>query len=84
MDSKEYGRELEDIDNMRQRSDWVGLLAHAAVSLMRTANAQEALVELASLDLEAAVEDAVKTQAEERASEMVAEQSKRSFIGKKG
>jgi hypothetical protein len=72
-----YMSELVDQKNMPSIA---GNIAH---ELWRIANAQEAMIELANADLEAQIEEAIKTRAEDRANQMVAEQTKRTFIGKK-
>lgn len=58
----------------------IGSIAH---SLLRIANAQEALHELSLADVNEMIEAEVKSRSETRAEEIVEEKSKRSFIGRK-
>lgn len=60
------------------------LLTQTFCALERIAVAQERLVELAEIDLEESITQAIESRAEDRAQEIVAENTKRSFIGKKG
>lgn len=65
-------------------SNNTGILVGMAVGeLFRIANAQEQMVKLAEADLQAQVDEVIKTRSEERAEEIVAEKTKRSFIGKR-
>lgn len=65
------------------KKDMAWLASQAVVELHRIANAQEAIVKMADADLEAQIEEAIKSRAEERAEELVADQTKRTFIGRK-
>jgi len=80
---KDVDENIKYIERAVSRGDYATLLGHVAHSLFRTAMAQERLVTLAEADLEAQVEEAVKSRTEERAAEIAAEKTKRSYIGKK-
>ena len=83
MEDKEFTDNCAYIESAVQSNSLAQLLGHIAVSLMRSANAQQALVELHVKDFEAAVEDEINSRAETLANEIVEEKAKRSFIGKK-
>lgn len=83
MNEEEFNQEVARVEQMTGSGDYVGILGHLAISLMRVANAQERLVSLAEADLQAEVEAAVESRSREVAEEMVADQNKRSFIGKR-
>lgn len=59
------------------------LLANIAMCLHRIAAAQEDLVALAKMDLEAAINEEVESRASQKANEIVQDSTKRSFIGKR-
>ena len=65
------------------KKDMHQLMGQAVWELWRIANAQEALVRLSNLNLEEQINQVVEDRAKEKAVEMVADKSKRSFIGKK-
>jgi len=83
MDENLLLENIKLIDEFVTRDDKASLMGNIAVSLLRIANAQEELLNLARNDLQAQVEEAAKTQAEALATEMVADQTKRSFIGRR-
>lgn len=72
-----YMSELVEVKNM------LAIAGNIAHELWRLANAQEELVTLAKIDMETQIEEVIKSRSEDRAQEIVAEKSKRSFIGKK-
>ncbi len=71
------------IDEAIDQKNMVQLAAQAVIELHRIANAQEAIVNLAKADLEAQIEESIKSRSEERAQELFADKNKRTFIGKK-
>lgn len=71
------------INDAMSRGDLTALLGHIAASLYRMANAQEVIASAHTKDIDEAIEAAVRERAETRAAEMVEENSKRSYIGKK-
>jgi len=83
MEQSEINLNLEYIQSAVDQKEKEVLMGHIAVSLMRIANAQDEIVELAKADIQATVEEEIKARAETMASEMEADKSKRSFIGKK-
>lgn len=74
---------------VKRIADWAtsgrkdSIIGSIAVSLLRIANAQEALVELSQTDLQNAIESEIQARAETMANEMQEEKTKRSFIGKR-
>ena len=84
MDQAEYDQQIRDIDGFVERGGTSYLMGHITKSLMRIANAQEALVQLANLDLQEAIKEQVEAKAQEVAQEIDAAKTARSFIGKKG
>lgn len=83
MDQEELNTFLKTIDTAVEHKNMYALVAQACVELMRIANAQEALVKLATQDLEAQVAEAVESRAEEKAAELDANRTQRSYIGRK-
>lgn len=80
---EEVGAEAMRIGKLTAQGDTTGLMGSIALSLLRIANAQEAIHELAVQDLNEAVEQHIAQRAEERANEMMEEKTGRGFIGKK-
>jgi hypothetical protein len=80
---KQTDSDLNQIEYGIQSKDSIVLFGSIAVSLLRIANAQEAMYELAVKDLNEAVEAAVESRAQEKADELVKAQTDRSFIGKR-
>lgn len=76
-------REIKAIVSAVSSRDSLTIMGNIAISLLRIANAQEAMYDLAIKDMNEAIEESIRSQAEERAEEMAAERSKRSFIGKR-
>lgn len=83
MEQSEIDLNLEYIQQAVETKEKEVLLGHIAVSLLRIANAQENMVKLADADIQAAIEEEIKSRAEVMAEEIEADKSKRSFIGKK-
>lgn len=75
--------DLGEIKRAERAGDMAGLAASIAVSLLRLANSVERMQELAEADMTAAIEEAIEARSQERAEEMVADKTKRGFIGKK-
>lgn len=61
----------------------IKLLSSIAESLVRLADAQEAIAEIMKADLQEQIEQVVADEAEQRAVEIVENKSKRSYIGKR-
>jgi hypothetical protein len=74
---------VEHVDNLAQRGETDLLLANIGIAIMRMAQAQEKLVALAAIDIEAQVEAEVERRAEEKAQQLDSERTKRNFIGKR-
>lgn len=83
MDAELLQENIALIDGFVGSRDQMSLMGNIAVSLLRIANAQEELLQLAKADVEGQVAEAAKSQAETLATEMVADQTKRSFIGRR-
>lgn len=83
MTDEEIGIYMKTIGDSLVKRDDMSLTALAVEMLVRIAAAQEAIVHFANLDLEAQIKEAVESRAEERAAEMQADKTRRSFIGKK-
>lgn len=81
--TEEEQHAYNSIDEAIQSKNMHKLVGQAVWELWRIANAQEKIVAFASADLEAQIEEAIKSRAEDRAAEMVADKTRRSFIGKK-
>ncbi len=83
MNHEEIRNRMRDVVSALEQRDNISLMGIATEMMVRLVAAQEAIVEMAAADLEAQVEEAIKSRAETRAEEIVADKSKRSFIGKK-
>lgn len=82
-DKMEIDHHIRYMTELVEQKNMPALAGNIAHELWRIANAQEELTALAKADLEAAVEEQIKSRSEVRAQEIVTEKSKRSFIGKK-
>ena len=77
-------QEIEDIwKNAGAGGNKNWLMASIAHSLIRIARSQERLVALSEMDLETALEAEIENRSKIKADEIVAESTKRSFLGKK-
>lgn len=65
------------------QKDMAQLAGQAVVELHRIANAQEDLLAITKMDVEAQIEETIQARAEQKADEIVAEKSKRNYIGKR-
>jgi hypothetical protein len=82
-DKMETDHHVRYMSELIQAKNMPALAGNIAHELWRIANAQEEMLQMAKADLEAQVEEAIKSRSEERAAELVADKNKRSFIGKK-
>lgn len=80
---EQMGAESKRIKDALANGDDTYIVASIANSLLRIANAQEAMYELAVRDMNEALEAGIAQRAEERAAELMEERTERSFIGKK-
>lgn len=74
---------IQNVENLVHRGEHLALLGQIAVSLERVALAQEAVVELAQVDLEESVNAAVEERAQVLAEKLDDDRTRRSFIGKR-
>lgn len=75
--------ELGRIHRAVNKGDINAIAGSIAVSLLRIAAAQEAMHELAVTDMTAAIEEAIQSRSQDLADQIVADKTKRSFLGKK-
>lgn len=83
-DKQEYLKSFtQNVENFVQRGEQLSILGYIAISLERIALAQEAVVELAQVDLEESVNAAVEERAQVLAEKLDDDRTRRSFIGKR-
>lgn len=83
-DKQEYLKSFaQNVENLVNRGEHLALLGQIAISLERVALAQEAVVELAQVDLEESVNAAVEERAQVLAEKIDDDRTRRSFIGKR-
>jgi len=83
MTEEEIRNNMRSVADAGSRRDTTYLMVIATEMLVRLVAAQEAIVHFANLDLEAQIEEAIKSRSEERAAEIVAEKTQRTYIGRK-
>lgn len=79
----ELSKYIRAAEEQANRGDQILLTADIAIFLLRIAQAQERLVQIAEADLSEVVEAAIEERAEEKAQQLDADRTKRSFIGRK-
>lgn len=83
MTHKELDDEIAYVNQAAINKNKEAMLSVIAVSLLRIANAQEAMYDLAVKDMNEAIDAAVEARSEEKAEELLKEKTQRSYIGKK-